>query len=85
MNQEQSYIGNINLLRNRIVHNGGHLPDASEKQLNSFVFKNSNLYGAPNNNVTLNQYFILEFINTLIKFFKKLDIEIQNFIRKENA
>ncbi len=85
MNQEQSYIRNINLLRNQIVHNGGYLPDASEKQLNSFVFKNSNLSGAPNNSVTLSQDFILEFINTLIKFFDKLDIEIQDFIRRENA
>ena len=85
MTQEKTYIRNINLLRNQIVHNGGYLPDESEKQLNSFVAKNANLSGTPSNSVSLSPGFIDELINTLISLFDKLDIEIQAFIRRENA
>jgi len=85
MTHEKTYIRNINLLRNQIVHNAGYLPDESEKQLNSFVAKNANLSGTLNNSVSLSPDFIDALINTHINYFDKLDIEIQAFIRRENA
>ena len=85
MGGEFPYIKKVNLLRNTIVHNGGILPDKADHDLNKFVSQNKHLSGKPGHSVFLSPGFIGELIGKLIDFLKKLDKEIQVFMKKANA
>jgi len=89
MGRELPNIKSVNLLRNQIVHNGGTLPEKSTHKLNEFISQQANLAGNPGDAIKIRAEFINEFIDTLIHFFKKLDIEVQRFmsdaIAKDNA
>jgi hypothetical protein len=80
MGGELSNIKSVNLLRNQIVHSGGFLPEESSHKLNKFISQQSNLAGSPGNTIIIRAEFINEFIEKLINFFEKLDIEVQKFM-----
>lgn len=84
MGRELPYIKAVNQLRNRIVHNGGYLPDDPSDKLNKFVSRTSALLGNPGGHVSINPDFIGEFIDVLTEFFEKLDHEVQSFIQSSN-
>lgn len=85
MSPELTFLKNINLLRNHLVHNGGVLPESLNNPLNKFVSNNSALRGGPDRDVILSKDFIQEFIGNLKGFFAKFEDELKVFMERANA
>ena len=85
MGREGSYLGNMNQLRNQLVHCGGTLPTDPKSKLNKFVAENANLTGEPGSHVGLRSGFIEEFVGVLKCFFENLEQEVVVFMNKANA
>ncbi|RRW54966.1 hypothetical protein [Pseudomonas moraviensis] len=77
-------IKGVNLVRNTIVHSGGLLPEDPSSKVNRFVASSADLSGIESGYVNIHPEFIAHFINVLIDFFEKLDIEIQKHIQDTN-
>lgn len=75
-------IKGVNLVRNTIVHSGGLLPEDPSSKVNRFVASSADLSGIESGYVNIHPEFIAHFINVLIDFFEKLDIEIQKHIQE---
>lgn len=73
-------IKNINLLRNIIVHNGGMLPEDPDSKINKFILNSEHLSGVETGSLSIHSNFISHFLDVLISFFDKLEIEIQKHI-----
>ena len=78
---ELSEIKGVNLVRNAIVHNGGLLHEDPNSKINKFITSSEHLSGVEAGYVNIHPEFIEHFINVLISFFEKLDIEIQKHIQ----
>ena len=81
---ELPFIKGASMVRNIIVHTGGILPEGKDK-VNGFVSRTDHISGNEGCGVKIHSGFIPLFINTLLSFFEKLDIEIQTHIREYNA
>jgi len=81
---EMLMIKGVNSLRNVIVHNGGYLPKNTDAKVNDFVKKERHLSGVEGAGISIDPEFIGSFIDTLLSFFKKLDVEIQKHIQEFN-
>lgn len=75
-------IKGVNLVRNAIVHSGGLLPEDPASKINRFIASSADLSGVESGQINIQPGFIARFINVLIVFFEKLDIEIQKHIEE---
>lgn len=80
ISQELGYIKKVNLLRNRIVHNGSVLSKDEKNELNKFVSENRHLYGRAGDSFSMDSAFIIELIENIISFCKKLGLEVLEYI-----
>ena len=82
---ELPVIKGVNLVRNSIVHNGGHLPVDPKSKVNKFLTTCDYLSGVEGGRLNIHPEFIEYFISVLTEFFEKLDHEIQKHIQAYNA
>ncbi|WP_426810917.1 hypothetical protein ABOC32_10030 [Pseudomonas sp. WOUb67] len=78
---EIPYIKGVNLVRNVIVHSGGVLPSSSNDKVNKFISKTAGLSGVEVGSIIIGPDFIPRFIELLIRFFERLDGEVQEHMR----
>ncbi|MEJ8664505.1 MULTISPECIES: hypothetical protein [Pseudomonas] len=78
---EIPYIKGVNLVRNVIVHSGGVLPSNPNDKVNKFISKTAGLSGVEIESIVIGPDFIPQFIDLLIRFFERLDGEVQEHMK----
>jgi len=77
--EEWGYIQDINKLRNCIVHNGGKISSAPNNKLHEVIRKNSKLTKTETGYLSVGSDLIDDFIATLLKFFEKMEAEVERY------
>jgi hypothetical protein len=85
MSAEIDYIRSVNQLRNHIVHNGGVLPEDPKHRVNLFIASHQNLTGTPGNSLHVYEGFVPEFLQVLLDFFEKLQVQVSGHIKAYNS
>jgi hypothetical protein len=83
--KEISFIKNTNKLRNRVVHNGGILPDKEDEIVNRFVKSQPSLSGVPGGSIHFSDSFTPLFVENLQALFKGIGNEMQRFMAKHRT
>lgn len=84
MGEEKPYIAGINQVRNQIVHNGSRLPEDHYHKVNKFISITEGISGEPGCEIALSKQFIDNTIEMLIKFYDKIGIAVQGYIKGQN-
>lgn len=77
-----SYLKNIGLVRNVLVHGGGELPDDTSAPVCKFVASTSGIAGNPGGLVRIDAQFIYEMAEKFVSLFQEMDLEVQAFVKR---
>lgn len=80
-----TFVKEVGLLRNKLIHAGGILSSNCNDTLNKFVDRTDGLWGEPGEQVRIGPEFFDFLINELIKFIKEIDSEVDKFMERHQS